>query len=322
MSTQHHRGGGPTSRGTADLQRLANLRLRVNNWGRWGPDDELGTLNYVTQATVAHAATRVREGRVFSLAIPLDRTGPQVGHRHRFNPIHVMFETLTEEARPGGMTVADDMLILPLQSATQWDSLSHVADNGLIYGGRSATLVGTQGAKKNSIASISHRVCSRGVLLDIARWRGVDALPVGHVINAVDLEACASDAGVSIETGDVLLIRTGFLAQARRAGWAGFQDAAPGLSVWSLEWIHERQIAAVASDTAAVEVRPTEIEGVYNPFHSIAIVHMGLLLGEIFDLERLAQDCHENGQYEFLFVAAPLPVTGGVGSPVNPYALK
>ena len=310
---------------------LRTLALQVRNWGRWGPDDELGTLNYITPDTIAAACRLATTGKVFALGIPLQREGPQSGTRQRFNPIHAMFRdggdrprTPADVAELQGYGGSDDWIVMPLQSVTQWDSLAHIFYDGKMWNGYSADLVTSTGAAKNSIDKTRDKLVGRGVLLDVARHKGVRALEPGYAITVADLEATAAAAGVDVRRGDLLLIRTGHMSRyLDRGDWRHFDlDPFPGVSVYAAPWLHARQIAAVASDNYAVEVRPSEIPGFRNPFHVCAIPNMGLTLGEIFHLEDLAADCAADGRYEFLLVAPPLPVTRGVGTPINPYAIK
>jgi kynurenine formamidase len=295
---------------------------RLCNWERWGADDEVGTLNYVTPEHVARACTLARTGKVFALGVPLGAEGPQRGHVRRFNPLHFMTVLPHESPRPGGVGVADDLLVLPLQAGTQWDGLSHVSHNGLIYGGRGIDAVTTRGAAFGGIERISDRVVTRGVLADVPAARGVESLEPGEPIEGEELERITSAASVPPSEGDILLVRTGFMERCRQREWEGYGGPAPGLTVSALEWIHDRRLAGVAADTTAIEVKPTDVPGQTLPFHVLALVYMGLLLGEIFDMEALARDCAADGRYEFLLVAPPLPVTAGVGTPVNPYAIK
>jgi kynurenine formamidase len=272
---------------------------------------------------------------VISLAIPVDDSGPQTGGFGRFNPIHLMIRD--GNGAKTGSTVrdfyggndrwirgTDDLLILPLQSGTQWDALGHIVFEDRIYNGYDASVVGSRGATRNDIAVARDRVVGRGVLLDVALARGVPWLDPGQAIHVEDLEAAERLAGVTLRRGDIALIRTGQMAQCRaEGGWGSYAGGpAPGLALDTARWIHERELAAVAGDTWGLEVLPNETPDVFQPLHIILIVHMGLLVGEIFDLEALAQDCAGDGRYEFLFSAVPLPITGGVGSPVNPLAIK
>lgn len=302
---------------------------RVSNWGRWGADDELGTVNFITPERRAAAAALVRTGRVLSLAIPLDESGPQPPFERRVNPRHVMLETGsdvragTQRGQVGGWGFADDMVTMALQSATQWDSLAHQFYDFRMYNDRDCSLVSSSGAEKNSIAVLADRVAGRGVLADVAAYRGVECLPLDYPITPDDLDATLRRQGVEPRSGDILLIRTGNLGRARSAGgWHRYTfDDEPGPGLETLPWFHEHETAAVATDTWAFEVQPSR-SSIGFPIHAVAIVHMGLLLGEIFDLDALAADCAADGQFEFLFVAPPLPFTRAVGSPVNPVAIK
>jgi len=322
----------PTTPGIETVRALAE---RCSNWGRWGPDDELGTLNHIRAEDVIAATRLVRDGRVFSLSIPVDEKGPQTGGFGRFNPIHLMIRdgnaaitgTVVRDfygGRDRWIRGTDDLLILPLQSGTQWDALAHIVFDGMIYNGYDATTVGGKGALRNDITNARDRVVGRGVLLDLPRSQGRDWLDPGEAIHAADLDACARMEGVTLGRGDIVLIRTGQLAQVRSAGeWGSYAGGpAPGLGLDAAPWIHDLDLAAVASDTWGLEVLPNETPDVFQPMHIILIVHTGLLVGEIFDLEALADDCASDGRYEFLLTAVPLPVTGGVGSPVNPLAIK
>ncbi len=320
---------------TPDIGTVRELAERCSNWGRWGPDDELGTLNHITPDDVVAAARLVRDGRAFSLAIPLDEHGPQSGGFGRFNPIHLMIRdgnaavtgTVVRDFYGGNdrwIRGTDDLLILPTQSGTQWDALAHIVFDGRIYNGYDATVVGSKGAIRNDIANARDRVIGRGVLLDLPRALDRPWLEPGEAIHAADLEACAERQGVSLGRGDILLVRTGQVAQCRSQGsWGTYAGGpAPGLALDAAPWIVGRELAAVATDTWGMEVLPNQTPDVFQPLHIILIVHAGLLVGEIFDLEALAADCAADGRYEFLFSAAPLPITGGVGSPVNPLAIK
>jgi kynurenine formamidase len=322
----------PEVPGVETVRRLAR---QCSNWGRWGPEDQLGTLNHILERDVVAASTLVRTGRVFSLAIPVDEHGPQSGGFGRFNPIHLMIRdgnaaatgTVVRDFYGGNdrwIRGTDDLLILPLQSGTQWDSLAHIVFENRIYNGYDATTVGSKGAIRNDIANARDRVVGRGVLLDVPRSRGLGWLEPGEPIHAEDLESCARSQGVTVGRRDIVLIRTGQMAQCRAAGaWGSYAGGpAPGLALDTADWIHARELAAVATDTWGMEVLPNETPDVFQPLHIILIVHMGLLVGEIFDLEALADDCADDGRYEFLFTAPPLPITGGVGSPVNPLAVK
>jgi kynurenine formamidase len=313
------------------VETLRELALRVRNWGKWGPDDEIGTLNYITPEVIARASQLVTAGKVFALGIPLQRNGPQSGTRQRFNPIHTMFRDGGDQPRDAAAVLdmqgyggSDDWIVMPLQCVTQWDSLAHVFYEGKMYNGFDATLVTSSGAAKNSIDKTKNKIVSRGVLLDVARYKGVRALDSGYAITVADLDGTAAAQKVDVQRGDILLIRTGHISRYLDKGnWNYFDlDESPGVSVHTAAWMHAKEIAAVASDNYAVEVRPSELPPFRSPFHICAIPNMGLTLGEIFYLEELAADCAADGRYAFLLVAPPLPVTNAVGTPINPYAMK
>jgi len=300
------------------------LARRVSNWGRWGADDERGTTNFITPDVVRRAAACVRRGAVFSLGLSFGVEGPQIGQGGRVNPLHIM--TATDGrlgADPDGPRYSDDVIVMPLQCATQWDSLAHVHYGGKLYNGFPSATVTSAGAAKDAIDKQGAGIVSRGVLLDVARAKGVDRLPPGTVIGPVDLEAAERAQRVRVESGDVLLVRTGHLAVFTEGGdRVGYMRQMPGLGVACVEWLHAREVAAVASDTNAVEVIPFEDPALPLPFHALCIRDMGLTLGEMFVLDPLATDCAADGVWEFLFSAPPLRVTGGVGSPINPLAVK
>ena len=302
-----------------------------SNWGRWGKEDQRGTLNYITADKVRSATRSVRSGKTFSLQLPLDSGGPQTGAFGRTNAVHHMVATGTDHLAGVqtyaddklGFGFSDDSLFLFLQGGSQWDALGHIFRDGVMFNGFSASEVSAQGAKRGGVEHMP-TVVSRGVLLDIPRLLGVAGLDVGYAITPADLDAACEKQGVIVEPGDVLIIRTGDMGLRRnRPGWDGYSAGdAPGLSLLAAPWLHERQIAAVAADTWGVEVRPNELPGTFQPLHLILIVSMGLLVGEIWDLDALADDCAEDGQYDFMFVGPPLLIPGAVGSPVNPQAIK
>jgi kynurenine formamidase len=218
----------------------------------------------------------------------------------------------------------DDIIIMPLQSGTQWDAFGHVVFEDKIYNGYGAEMVSSKGALKGDVANASGSMVGRGVLLDLPRALGVEWLEPGHAIGSDELERAEEHAGLSVGTGDFVFVRTGAMASTRAAGgWGDYAGGdAPGLGLDSVEWVASRDIAAIAADTWGLEVRPNETPDVAQPLHIVFIVHMGLWLGEIFDLDPLAEDCASDGVYEFMFCGPPLPFTRAVGSPLNPMAIK
>lgn len=266
---------------------------------------------------------------MISLAIPFDSKGPQTGFGGRTNPLHYMLQDGGDVASGAqnfipGLRYCDDAVTMPLQCATQWDALSHIYFDGKMYNDRGPEMVNSTGARANSIDQLKSKIVSRGVLLDIPRYRGKDWMAPGEAIYPADLDGAAAQARVSVGTGDIVLIRTGQLAQVKAEGsWGQYAGGpAPGLSLTCAEWLATNEIAGYATDTWGTEVIPNETPDVFQPLHCVAIVNMGMLVGEIFNLEDLAADCASDSVYEFLFVAPPLPITGAVGSPINPQAIK
>ena len=319
----------PANKGRKLLGReeFEKLLKKYKNWGRWGVDDQHGTLNFISKTEIKQAGTEIRKGKIFSLAIPLNSEGPQTGYLSRFNPIHLMIRHGGDAMLDGldeQVHSADDVVLMPLQCATHWDSLAHVFHRGRIYNNYSVREVTGSGAKKNGIELMREKIVGRGILLDIPRLKNRKSLEDGYGINSADLRRAAEREGVEVHKGDILLIRTGKMTTSKERGdWKDWRSPGiPGLTLDSIEWIAEHKISAVASDNWAVEVVPYETEKILLPFHIITIVYMGLTLGEVFDLDGLAQDCAEDGKYSFFFSAQPLPFTGAVGSPINPIAVK
>ena len=295
---------------------------RLSNWGRWGDDDERGTVNLITPDHLVSAAALVRHGRIFDLGIPFDGNGPQPGGS-RINPVRLMSETGHDQDFPGAFHYADDYVFMPLQSASQWDGLAHVFYDDRMYNGFPASDVGPHGAKHCSIDKLAKGIAGRGVLLDIARLKGVEWLEQGYVITPDDLDAACERQGVEVGAGDILLFRTGWRTKFVTEGdAAAFMAGEPGLGLGCCEWLHSRDVAVVASDNWAIEVLPGEVDTELLPVHMVLIRDMGMTLGEILDLDELATDCEEDGVWEFFLTAPPIKFTAAVGSPINPLAIK
>jgi kynurenine formamidase len=308
---------------------IAEAAATCSNWGRWGPGDALGTVNFIDEAKRRQGAALVRTGESFSLAQRFDADGPQKGWRRRTNPVHTMLDTGLDAVHgdqgfPHGIGGADDVIMMPLQCSTQWDGLGHIFDHGRAWNGRPADQVVTsEGDRVTGIEHLAAPVAGRGVLLDVGRVIGGGELPDGFAITEEHLAATAEAHGVEVGRGDLVCVRTGRLARARRDGWGDYAGGpAPGLSFWTAGWLHRTEIAAIATDTWGFEVRPNEFANAFQPLHQVAIPHIGLLIGEMWDLDALAAHCAGDGVYEFFLTAAPLPITGAVGSPINPLAIK
>jgi kynurenine formamidase len=296
----------------------------VNNWGRWGDADQRGTANLLTPERVAAAAALVKTGKRFSLGLPIGGV-PTPGYRSE--PLH-LFESTTGDKVLGeqGLQYSDDYLVLNLQATTQLDGLSHFGAGGRLYNGYWAGVVTSHGgAKRLGVHHLADGIVGRGVLLDVARQQGGDRLDPGFVIGPDELDAAAAAHGVEVRAGDVLMVRTGWLGwwmdEANGGERPGYDDL-PGVSPRCVPWLAERDVAFLATDTLAVEVVPPEEGMPPMALHVGALRDLGLLLGELFDLDELAADCAGDGVYECFVVAAPLPVVNGVGSPLNPIAIK
>ncbi len=264
---------------------LNQLAKRVSNWGRWGDDDQRGTLNFITPEAVRRGVAAVRRGVTFSLSIPYDGNGPQTGViPGRINPKHTMIMANAPfTGDPSDFTTSDDLVEMGVQAATHWDGLA---------------------------------------LLDIARLKGVEYFEDNYAIGGEDLAAAEQQAGLAVDSGDVLLVRTGQMEWLRRGDRQRFADPSPGLGVGAIEYLHDKQVAAVATDTLVFEVWPPEDPAALLPVHMIDLRDMGLVQGQLWHLDELAADCAADGVYEFLLAATPLPITHAVGGPVAPTATK
>lgn len=300
---------------------------RLSNWGKWGPDDERGALNFITAEARVRAASLVKQGKVFSLSIPITSgQGPQSGAGSRINPLHFMTATGCDPHSAvelgGDARYTDDFLAIAVQGGTQWDALCHIFYGGRMYNDFPASLVTSSGAARDGIDKVHADFVSRGVLLDIARLKQVDCLDPGYPITTADLLEAELAHQVTIGEGDIVLVRTGQMGTTKGfTDWSRFRGAEPGLHFETAELFAERRIAAVASDNMMVEAS-AHLPGYYVPFHMLALVNLGIHLGEFWYLEELAADCAADGVHEFMLVAQGLPITGGTGTPVNPLAMK
>lgn len=325
---------------TGDVEVLEDYIARCSNWGRWGPHDQLGTVNLITPEKVCQAAALVRTGKTISLTMPYDTRGPQTGFLGRTNPVLYQLasgpgylageqqaletHTLTELRKSTGQPTLgyyDDVLVMPTQSGTQWDALCHFFWRGQMYNGHPAAVAGTAGSRSNGVQNYTAKIVTRGVFIDLAVHRGADTLDPGYAITAEDLDEYLAAKNLEIRPGDALIIRTGFMA-ARREKWGDYAGGhSPGLSLHTAPWLRAKDIAAIATDTWGIEVLPNEID-CWQPLHIVCLVHTGLAFGEMFDLDALSDDTKADGIHEFMFCASPLPVTGASGGPVSALAIK
>lgn len=307
---------------------LIALYARVNNAGRWGADDELGTLNHITPERRKAAAALVRVGRTVSLALPLaSRPAPHLG---------AFLEHTMEYGRSPLATSAGDHIALDVHqpAATHLDCVSHLAGyDGRVYNDRRFDDVAQPGGLTHGSVFVQREgIFTRGVLLDLAAAQGVAHLQPAHAITAAELDAAERHAGVHVSAGDALILRVG--AEALDA--KGRIPLRPGPGPDAIEWMHQREISVYGGDAAdhigqlgaslfgrerpadEPEDPPTRVP---LPMHQIGIPAMGLILLDQCAVEDLAAACAELRRYEFLFVAAPLAIPGGTGSPVNPLAI-
>jgi kynurenine formamidase len=302
------------------------IAARVRNWERWGPEDARGTLNHIDGEALRRGAAEVRGGRMFSLSLPLDKDGPQLD-TYRFNPRLRMTQVATPFRGNPAASMSDDAIEMPLQAATQWDALAHVHYDGVLYNGcKVCDTLSEGGAARHGIEHLATPgIVSRGVLIDVARYRGVDRLPSDHAIGIDELRAVLAHQGSEVLPGDIVLIRTGHIRHFTiDRDRVAFNAGGAGLHATCAEWLHDRRVAAIAADNLAVEQVDLEAfqGGMPLPLHMLCLRDMGMPLGEMFVLDALAADCAADGRYSFMLSGSPLPFTGAVGSPVNPVALK
>ncbi|MFN8488010.1 MAG: cyclase family protein [Caldilineaceae bacterium] len=280
-----------------------------SNWGRWGATDERGTLNLLTPEIVQQAAGLVKTGKVYSLAMPLEAEGPQWPSRHK------TWRVTTFRNPPGERGSADDVVAMHSHSGTHIDALCHIwYDNQLFNGYSAQEHVTSTGATRNAIHNVPF-IVGRGLLLDVAGWKGVDHLELGEAITAADLDACAAAQGVAVQPGDLILLRTGWM-HIFHSDRALYNQGEPGIDTSTIPWLKAHDIVAVCADNQAIEVF-SEMPPPQLPVHAAAIRDLGVYLVENLNLDALAAD----KVYECLLVIAPLPLTGAIGSPVNPIAL-
>ena len=295
----------------------------VKNWGRWGPDDQLGTLNYITPDHVKAAARLVRSGRTVSMEIPINTVaGPD-----NPNPaIHFVSQAHDIDIGSGGLRFGLDFMGMACHGDchTHIDALCHISYDGLTYNGlRAEEVLTSKGATTLDIASYGNGLVGRGVLLDLPRFRGVDWLEPGEAVTRAELEACEAAQGVRLGEGDILVFRTGHHGRRLALGpWDNGPDGEgkAGLHVDTIPWMHERRIAAFLPDGDG-EAIPSVVEGMTYPIHPLQIVAMGLLASDSLQFEDLARASREEGTFEFMVVGLPLRLPGGTGSPWNPIAI-
>lgn len=309
----------------------------LSNWGRWGPDDTIGTANFITPEVRVRAASLVREGRSVSLSRPIDpgivdpisqprrymvMTGEGLQDEHRIE--HVYGEGSHPRWNPAIEYIG---LVYHGGLTTHIDALSHMFWDGKMYNGIAAeTVNATTGATAGAITDLPNGILSRGLFYDIPGVRGVDWLEPGEGVTPEDLEAAEEQLGIRAEEGDVAFLYTGVSRREKIHGKAALMEGRwcgpqAGWASSCLPWLHERRVAAIGHDSGQDQI-PSGHEGVELgvPIHVIGLVAMGLWLIDNCALDGLADTCRELGRYEFQFSIAPLQLMGCTGSPANPIA--
>lgn len=293
---------------------------QLSNWGRWGTDDQLGTLNLIDDAKRLEAARTVRSGRGIGCA----RTLSPVRSESNPQPILHHMTVSGEGAAQTGFAAAADWVGFDFHgyAVTHVDAPSHVFWDGKMFNGRPASMVRTaSGARAGSVELACDGIVSRGVLLDFPRHRGVPYLDPGDPIHADELAACAKAAGVTIEPGDIVLVYVGRDARARDQGVTYPEEhGSPGLHASTLPLLRQWDVAMLGSD-AANDVMPSGIPSIATPIHAVGMVSLGLWLIDNAYLEVLAEACAETSQWTFQFTVAPLRFKNATGSAVNPIAV-
>jgi kynurenine formamidase len=295
------------------------LFLELRSWGRWGSEDQRGALNYLAPERVAAAAELVRSGVTVSLSWPLNTraslSNPEPADHH-------MTAYGDGESQPGSTQVAKDYVGVDYHNDTHThiDALCHFGYEGSLYNGIPANAVSSGGATAVTIEVLSDGLVGRGVLLDVPRLHGRPWLEPGEHVFRHDLERAEADEGVRVEEGDILLVRTGHARRLSELGPWDTADAKSGLHPTAMRFLSERRVAALGCDGNS-DTAPSSTEGLAFPIHVLALTAMGLHLLDYLQLEELAAACERAARWEFFFVAAPLRIDLGTGSPLNPIAI-
>ncbi len=291
------------------------LMQKISNWGRWGDDDELGTLNLITPAKRKAAAALVTDGVTVSLALELNTQKDEINT----NPF--MHELTRVEF--SGHQVAGDKYSVEYHgfAHSHMDGLPHFAHKGFFYNGVPYESAKPTGAERLGIENAGvNGVFTRGVLIDMPKFLGVDYLEPGTAITVADLEAWEKKNGVTVSSGDVVLIRTGRWEKVRQDGQWNFLERAAGSHASIAQWLKDRDVAVIGCDGVS-DVMPSGVEGMVNPLHELVLAGLGMPILDNLDLDVLAAAATERGRTTFLYVGAPLRVKGGTGSPLNPLAV-
>jgi len=298
---------------------------KLSNWGRWGPDDELGTPNLITPEKTKRALSTVQEGATVSLSREIlwdgavDVPSP---------PVHFMLESGEGWAsgekvsyRPNAAAIDYIGMVFHGVSVTHVDSLAHFFWNGKTYNGKPAHLVSTSlGATVCAVTAAKQGFISRGVLVDVPMIRGVEWVERGEGVMPSDIRAAEERCGFKVEEGDILLIRTGQLYRRNVEGPVARTAGSTACQAACLPLFHERGVAVMGSDTGN-DVSPAHYQKVPQPIHQVGITAMGLWILDNANLEDLAEACRQRNRWQFMVSIGPLPLHNTTGSPVNPIAV-
>ncbi len=298
------------------LEEFDNWFENVKNWGRWGQNDTIGTLNLITPGKRKAASKLVKKGITVSLAHNLE-TDSTINNS---DPMELKILTIDEKS--GALWVMESLAFKAYHgfANSHMDWFSHTAYKGKFYGGISLDDITPTGVKNTSVHHSAQGFVSRGVIIDAAELLGVEYLQPGIAITTEKLIEWEKLSGVKIQSGDILLIRTGRWFREQKSGPWKIDGFAPGLHPSVALWLHERGVAALGSDVVN-DVMPSPVKGIYAPLHQLTLVAMGMPLFDNLDLEDLIKESRKQNRKTFLFIAAPLRLKGGTGSPMNPIAV-
>jgi kynurenine formamidase len=310
-------GMTPTPAAGLSLVEFEHLFEAVKNWGRWGPDDDRGALNYITPAGTRAAMALVRSGQTVSLSAPLDTAAGPDNPRPVLHFMTGVATASTDQPRFNGDFVGVEC---HGDAHSHIDALNHCVYRDRLFNDIPASTVTSSGGPRGAITVAAAGIVGRGVLLDIPRLRGVDWLEPGDIVTRAELEAAERAAAVQLEEGDILLLRTGHYGRRLALGpWlAGAQKA--GLHPLAMRLLHERRIAAAGFDGDG-DVVPHTVEGITYPIHCLGINAIGLHFLDSLNLEDVATVCAAEQRWAFACVIAPLRLVGGTGTVVNPIAI-
>ena len=286
----------------------------LSNWGRWGKDDQKGTINLITPERRLAAARLVREG------VPVSLAHDTLSQQTEWNPNPFAHEMVLAGAGGTAPWAVDSIAVTFHGYAhSHLDAVCHLFHDGKMYNGYARDQVTAEGCKRLAITNMSEGIFTRGVLMDIPRLIGERWLEPGRAIYPADLEAWEKKAGLKVGPGDVVLIRTGRWSRWDAKGPWALEQKSAGLHASSVAWLKQRDVAVLGSDVAS-DVFPSGVEGETHPVHLLVLYALGMPILDNLDLEAVSEATAARNRWEFLFSAAPIRITDGTGSPLNPIA--